>query len=274
MERDRVASLSYVTIERMSHKKLIIGNWKMYPSSVRVAKTEFVSIKKAVQSYKNVEAVIATPAVYLYELSKYSGAGLSLAGQNVSAEKEGAYTGEVSASMLGGAKVKYCIVGHSERRALGETDAFINKKIRQLLSAKITPVLCVGERERDGDMWYLSIVNTQLKECLEGLPKSAIGKIVIAYEPVWAISTSENRRDATPADFEEMRIYIQKVLADTFGISPAHGPRILYGGSVDEKNAGSFLRAGADGLLPGKASRTPKKFIKIIELANEISKKS
>jgi triosephosphate isomerase len=118
-------------------------------------------------------------------------------------------------------------------------------------------------------MWYLSTVKTQLEECLAGLSKNTLSKIVIAYEPVWAISSTLDRRDATPEDFEEMHIYIKKVLADLYGHGASAG-RILYGGSVDEKNAAAFLSIGADGLLPGKASLSPKKFISIVKIANEI----
>lgn len=250
-------------------KKLIVGNWKMNPRTRAVASANFLAVKKGVTAYKNVTVAIAAPFVYLPELAKLSSAGLSLAAQNLSAEKEGAFTGEVSGGMLAPLKVKYVIIGHSERRALGETNELINKKIKVALAAKITPILCVGERERDHDMWYLSVVKTQLEECLAGLPKNAVSKIVIAYEPVWALSSTENRRDATPEDCMEMRIYIKKVLSDMFG-SAASVP-VLYGGSVDEKNTGEFLGAGgADGLLVGKTSLTPKSFINSIKIANAI----
>ena len=252
-------------------KKLIIGNWKMNPRTVREARTHFVSIKKAVALYKNVDVAIAAPFPYLSELGKLAGAALGLAAQNVSSEKEGPYTGEVSAGMLAPQKVKYVIVGHSERRALGETNAFIAKKVQAVLAAAMTPVLCVGETERDTGMWYLSAVKTQLEECLTGVAKNAIPRVVIAYEPVWAISTTPGHRDATPEDASEMRIYIQKVLTDMFGAAAAEKVRVLYGGSVDEKNALGFLIGGrADGLLPGRASLTPKKFAAIVKLASAI----
>jgi triosephosphate isomerase len=252
-------------------KKLIIGNWKMNPRTSREARAHFSTIKKAVAPFKNVDVAIAAPFVFLTELSKLAGAGLALAAQNVSSEKEGPYTGEVSAGMLAGQKAKYVIVGHSERRALGDANAAIAQKVQAVLAAKMTPVLCVGETERDSGMWYLGTVKTQLEECLAGVPKAALSRIVIAYEPVWAISTTANHRDATPEDAVEMRIYIQKVLADLFGAPTADKVRILYGGSVDEKNALGFLIGGrADGLLPGRASLTPKKFAAIVKLASAL----
>ncbi len=254
-------------------KKIVVGNWKMNPSKLPLARSNFLAIKKGIGAFKNVTVAIAAPFVYLPELSKSASATLSLSAQNVSAEKEGAFTGEVSAEMLKGMKVKYAIVGHSERRSLGESNAFIGRKIKMLLTAGITPILCVGENERSEahDMWYLSVVKTQLEECLAGIPKNSISKIVIAYEPVWALSSTANRRDATPEDCVEMIIYIKKVLTDMFGAAMGQSVAILYGGSVDEKNAGGFLMAGhADGLLPGRASLTPKTFINILKVANEI----
>lgn len=255
----------------MQKKKLIIGNWKMNPGTLALARKNFLSIKKGVSAAKNIDVAIAAPFVYLPELSKAASPRLSLAAQNVSAEKEGAFTGEVSASMLAALKTRYVIVGHSERRSLGETNAFISRKIQAVLSANMIPVLCVGETERDAGMWYLGAVKTQLEECFAGVAKNKIERVVIAYEPVWALSSTKNRRDATPEDAMEMRIYIRKVLADMFGTAVAEKVRVLYGGSVDEKNAVGFLtEGGADGLLPGRASLTPTKFITIIKSANEI----
>lgn len=255
----------------MRKKKLIVGNWKMNPKTITLARTNFLTIKKGAGIYKNVEAVIASPFVYLPELSKIKSAVLGLSAQNVGAEKEGAYTGEISASMLDSLKVKYSIVGHSERRELGESNEFINKKIKQLLAVGITPILCIGERDRDHGMIYLGTVKTQLEECLSGISKNVISKITIAYEPVWAISTTVNRRDATPEDCQEMHMYIRKVLSDMYGAVNAEAVTILYGGSVDEKSAGGFLKAGhVDGLLPGRASLTPKTFLTILKVANEL----
>ena len=242
----------------------------MNPGTLAEAKKHFAAIKKEVIKCKNVDTGIALPFVYIPELSKMTSVAFGVAAQNVSAEKEGAFTGEVSAGMLKSFKTRYVIVGHSERRNLGETNTFIAKKIQTVVAAGMTPVLCVGETERDHDMWYLSTVKTQIEECFAGLAKAAVSKVVIAYEPVWALSTTANRRDATPEDCLEMHIYIRKVLSDMFGASIADKVRILYGGSVDEKNAGLFLSVGrADGLLPGRASLTPKKFIKIVQIANQ-----
>lgn len=252
-------------------KKLIVGNWKMNPRTLKEARTLFLSLKKEASKYKNLDVAVAAPAVFLLELGKSASVACALAAQNVSPEKEGAHTGEVSAGMLAACKAKYVIVGHSERRALGETNAFVNGKVKAALAAKLVPILCVGETERDPSMFYLSTIKTQLEECLAGIPKNAAERVVIAYEPVWAISTTPGHRPATPEDALEMRIYIQKVLADIFGGASAHKVRVLYGGSVDEKNAIGFLVGGkADGLLPGRASLSTKKFGAILKIASGI----
>ena len=256
-------------------KILIVGNWKMNPASAARARTDFLAIKKSAGLFKNVSAAIAAPFVFLPELGKNASAGLAVAAQNVSPEKAGAFTGEISADMIAATKAKYVIVGHSERRNLGETNEFINRKIKAVLAAKMTPIVCIGEKERDHDMWYLSVVKTQVEECFAGIAKAAAPKIVIAYEPVWALSSTKDRRDATTEDCAEMRIYIKKVLTDMFGAKTAAEVAVLYGGSVDDKNAAGFLTEGhADGLLPGRASLTPKTFINILKSANEINQKS
>ena len=257
----------------MANKKIVIGNWKMNPKSSKIAQTNFLAIKKGVSLFKNVEVAIASPAIYIKELSKAVSVNFSLCAQNISSEQEGAFTGEISASMFADSKVKYVIIGHSERRELGETNEFINKKIKTALKTKLIPVLCVGESDRENGMWYLGKIKTQLEECLVGISKNLVSEVIIAYEPIWALSSTQNRRDATPTDYEEMRIYIKRVLNDMYGASVVEKIRIIYGGSVDEKNAQGFLvEGGADGLLPGRASLTPKKFIEIVAIANASAK--
>jgi len=169
--------------------------------------------------------------------------------------------------MLYNAGIKYVILGHSERRTLGETNELVNKKIKGSLSAGLTPVLCVGESMRDENHSYFNLVKTQLEECLNGVKKTFASKIIIAYEPIWAISSTLNRHDATSADSREMAIFIRKVLYDKFG-AEASRIRVIYGGSVNEKDALDFLNnGGVDGLLSGRASLNAKKFAEIINIA-------
>ncbi|MES2930546.1 MAG: triose-phosphate isomerase [Patescibacteria group bacterium] len=252
-------------------KKLIIGNWKMNPQSLKEADILFKSIGAIALKAKNADIVMCPPFVYLSHLKELKLKKISLGGQDVFYESKGAFTGEVSPAMLSDAGASYVIVGHSERRMLGETDEIINKKLLAVLKVKLTPILCVGEEIREDDGSYLSVVKRQLSSCLAGIPKNKIKDIVIAYEPVWALSSTENRRDATPHDFEEMRIYIRKILTDMYSVAMASSVRILYGGSANKDNAESFLKAGASGLLSGKASLDPKNFGAIITIANNIT---
>lgn len=156
---------------------------------------------------------------------------------------------------------------------MGEENDLINKKIKASISAGIKPILCIGESTRDKDHGYFDVVKKQIKECLSGIPKNLITKVILAYEPVWAISTTIDRRDATPADCQEMVIFIRKILSDIISPKLAGTVQILYGGSVDEKDAGDFLKeGGVDGLLVGRASLSSKKFADIIKISeNEIN---
>lgn len=242
----------------------------MNPQSQKEAEVIFKAISNSIDGVKNTEVVICSPFVFLPVLHHLKNKKISLGAQDVFFEPKGAYTGEISASMLGSMGVRYVIVGHSERRSMGETNENINKKINTLLKSKITPILCVGESTRNQDGSYLSVVRDQLTSCLSGIPKSKIKDLVIAYEPVWALSSTLDRHDATAHDFEEMKIYIRKNLTDMFGQSVATSVRVIYGGSVNKNNAREFLEGGADGLLPGKASLTPKDFSSIIQIASTI----
>jgi triosephosphate isomerase len=252
-------------------KKLIIGNWKMNPQSLKEAEILFKNVATGIKNTKNVDVVICPPFPFITINKKFKNRKLSIGAQDVFSEQKGAYTGEVSASMLSDSGVSYVIVGHSERRTLGETDEIINKKLIASLKAKLTPILCVGESERDShNGFYLATIKGQIMSCLSGINKNQIKNVVIAYEPVWALSSTENRHDATPHDFEEMKIFIRKILSDMFGRTTANGVRIIYGGSANKDNAESFLAVGADGLLPGKASLDAKNFSRIVEIASLI----
>jgi triosephosphate isomerase len=157
-------------------------------------------------------------------------------------------------------------LGHSERRTLGESNFDINRKIKSALSFKITPILCVGESVRDENHEYLNFIKTQVEECLLGITKISLSKIVIAYEPVWAIG-KDAARVATPGEFLEISIFIKKILIDKFGKLATQDLRIIYGGSVHPENAASFLIEGkAQGFLPGRDSLNAKKFLEIIKI--------
>ena len=236
----------------------------MNPSSFKEASKLFSDISKSISGMKKIEVVICPPSLYIEKLKKIS-KKIPLGAQNSFGLDAGPFTGEVSADMLYSVGARYVILGHSERRELGETNLLINKKIKGAISKGLTPIMCVGETTRDDNHEYFNLVKTQVEECLNGLSKNAISQIIIAYEPVWAISTTIGHKDATPKDSEEMIIFIRKVLADKFG-AKAQLPRIIYGGSVNEKDALEFIRdGGAEGLLVGRASLNAKKFIQIIK---------
>ena len=242
----------------------------MNPLSLEEAEKLFSSVAKEISRIKKTEIVICSPFLYLERLKKLS-RKISLGAQDAFLGDVGAFTGEISTEMLYNLGVKYVILGHSERRAMGEGNNDINKKIKSALASGLRPILCVGESVRDENHGYFNLVKTQLEECLVGISRNSISKIIIAYEPIWAISSTLERRDATPEDSKEMSIFIRKILSDKFG-PDARKMRIIYGGSANEKDAGSFLKdGGVDGLLPGRASLDAKKFAAIINIAEKIS---
>ncbi|HNW71340.1 MAG TPA: triose-phosphate isomerase [Candidatus Paceibacterota bacterium] len=246
-------------------KKIIVANWKMNPSSLKEAESLFTKISKK-NNFKKIEIVICPPYLYLCKLKKFS-RKIVLGAQNLFYEERGAFTGEISAEMLSNIGVKFVIIGHSERRKLGESNKDVNKKIKAALFFGIKPILCVGETERDENHEYFNFVKNQIEESLNGIHKDLIQKIIIAYEPVWALSTTQNRKDSNPDDSREMTVFIKKVLIDKFG-TKIKMPKILYGGSVDVKNCCSFLKdGGVDGTLVGGASLNSEKFLEILNIA-------
>jgi triosephosphate isomerase len=255
----------------MEKKKLIVGNWKMNPGSVEESRVIFDGIKKEAGKISSVQIVICPPAVFLSELSKkVSGHRVVLGAQNTFLEALGAYTGEISLPMLSSVGAKYIIIGHSENRATGETNEMVNKKILATLKMELVAVLCVGEKERNEGGEYFQFIKDQIESAFLKVPKRLVANVIIAYEPVWAIGTHASGV-VTPSDLLEMALFIRKTLFDIFGRESSRSVSILYGGSVDEKNSESFLReGGVDGLLVGRASLSPEKFIKILKIADKI----
>ena len=238
----------------------------MNPLTFKEAEKLFANVAKEVSEIKKTEIVVCPPFIYLEKLKKLS-RKISLGAQDAFWNEVGAFTGEVSALMLENFGVKYVILGHSERRALGETNIDINRKLKSAISAGLLPILCIGENDRDENHEYFNFVKSQLLESISGIPKNLLYKITIAYEPVWAISTTFNRRDATPTDSKEMTIFIRKIISDKLGAGMKM-PRIIYGGSVNNRDAGEFLEhGGVEGLLVGKASLDVKKFTDIVKIA-------
>lgn len=274
LERNKVvfAVCDILKRQNMRKKKIIIGNWKMNPVTAKEAEKLLGSVVKNIPTLKNTEVVICPPFLYIDRLRKVS-KKVSFGAQDAFWGEVGAFTGEVSTEMLYEAGARYVVVGHSERRALGETDPTINKKVKGALASSLTPVLCVGEVSRDAGHGHFDIVKMQIQECLKGIPKNAISKIIIAYEPVWAISSTPNRRDATSADSLEMAIFIRRVLSDLSSPAVAKETTVIYGGSVNDKDVGEFLEhGGVDGVLAGRASLDPKKFTEIVRICEALGK--
>jgi triosephosphate isomerase (TIM) len=267
----------------MRGKKIIAGNWKMNPSSIKEAEAIFRGIASAAKGARKSEIFIFPPALYINRLKKISGK-VRLGAEDASWSSEpGAFTGQISAEMLYDSGARSVILGHSERRfppmpqklsarekEPGESNGIINRKVKASLKAGLSPILCVGETRRDDRHEYLDFVKAEVLECLDEVPRNYLQKIVLAYEPVWAIGKTAVR-EASPEEFREMKIFLRRVLSDKFGIAAAGSARILYGGSVDPKNAEGFLReGGADGFLIGRDSLKPKKFAEIIRIAEKI----
>lgn len=247
----------------MEHNTLIIGNWKLQPATEKEALALANALNKEIRPHKKITSAYAVPAAFLLSLKKKF-PKLSFGAQDVSAHENGAHTGEHTAKMLASVGAQFALIGHSETRARGVSNDMTRDAVRLALKEKMMVVLCVGERERDASHAYLRFVADQIKDALSAVPKSKIADIVLAYEPVWAIG-SDAARVATPEECLEMVIFIRRTLADMFGKKIAESVRVLYGGSVDEKNGITFLQTGGvNGLLAGRVSLSPKKFSALI----------
>lgn len=242
---------------------LIIANWKAYVDQAKRAK-ELAATSKRLASRSKHTFVLAPSSPHLGLFPKAGKRNLQFAAQDVSEKPGGAATGEVPASMLRELGVGYVILGHSERRALGETDVEIAAKAKQAFAAGLTPILCIGERERDADAKYVHVLREELS-VLEAFSPKERSKVIIAYEPIWAIGKSA--RDAiTPIDLKEMVLYIRKLLTQHVPQVTANKMKIIYGGSVEPGNIQELAKeGGVDGFLIGHASVEPKTFSALVK---------
>ncbi|MBX2866459.1 triose-phosphate isomerase [Candidatus Kaiserbacteria bacterium] len=250
-------------------KPIVIGNWKLNPTSLSLANTLYTDVQKGVARLRKVEVAVAPPMVFLSALAeKAKGKKTFLVAQDVFWEKLGAHTGEVSNAMLSSINVKHVIIGHSEVREQGETDDEVAKKVSATVKAGNTAIICVGEKERDDHGHYLALVEDQIRMALQGVPKTKLGNVAIAYEPIWAIGTGNT---ATAHDAHEMKLFIQKVLSDMFGRTALSKIRVLYGGSVNKKNAEELYTQGeVDGFLVGGASLKADNFIEVAKIVDRL----
>jgi triosephosphate isomerase (TIM) len=244
---------------------MIVGNWKLNPGTSSEAKKLFQDVKNAVIKLKPRAVVaVAPPTIFIPEVSKGLKTDLiGLAAQDAHFEERGACTGQVSATLLQPYGVQYVLVGHSEKRALGETDEQVNKKVQALLKRRLIPIVCIGERERDAAGSFYSIIEKQLRSLVLGLTPIQISRCVIAYEPIWAIGTGAT---ATPEDVKEMQLFIMSTLTKLYDRKVAGKVALLYGGSVKASNAKDLHEAGGmNGFLVGGASLEAGEFTQIIK---------
>jgi triosephosphate isomerase len=249
-------------------KKLVAGNWKMNTSRAAAVGLAGAVVRGLGPSTRGVTVVVCPPFPYLAYVSEIvRGTPVGLGGQDCYCEREGAYTGEVSPWMLQDVGCKYVIVGHSERRhKLGESNELINRKARAGLSAGLTVILCVGEtlEEREAGQTE-AVLEGQLIAGLAGMTPEALHKLVLAYEPVWAIGTGRN---ATPEQAQEAHAFLRRRVGQLGGEPAALALRIQYGGSVTPDNAASLMsQPDVDGALVGGASLAAEKFLAIVRAA-------
>lgn len=245
-------------------KKLIVANWKMNPDAPGRAVLLAEKIERGLVKVKNTEVVIAPPFPFLFLVEKVLKRA-RLGAQNMFWEDIGPYTGEVSWHQLKHLKVKYVIVGHSERRALGEADELINRKLKAALKSGLRPIFCVGEKEGESRE---EILERQIKEGFKDVPHNQVKNIIIAYEPVWAIGTGKN---CSVNETRESVLFIRKVISKLYNDKLADGISVLYGGSVNSSNSNSYIKTGAsDGLLVGGASLSSEDFLKIVRSSGQI----
>ena len=242
----------------------IAGNWKMFKTKAEAI--AFAEEFRELYKDTDVQTAICAPFTNLEALKEaFAGTEIKVGAQNVHFADEGAFTGEISVSMLEEIGVDFCIVGHSARRQyFGETDETVNKKLKKLFEGPIRPILCVGEslEERDADKAF-DVVGGQIKADLEGIDAADVKKLVIAYEPIWAIGTG---RTATPDQAEEMCAFIRKTLIELYGEEVSDEVIIQYGGSVKPANATEIMNMDEiDGALVGGASLKPEDFMEIID---------
>lgn len=250
----------------MKKRNLVIANWKMNPDTLAAAKEIFDKVRLSAKGLKNTDVAICPPFPFFHPLAKLDAPkNIFMGVQNVGSETGGAFTGEVSAGMVKNLGAKFVILGHSERRAMGESDENIREKLQIAFDTDLTPVLCIGERERDKEGGHLAFIKNQIKESLSGLQKKHLVGITVAYEPIWAIGKSY-KEAMSPTDIHETILFIKKIIGELFGRDIADGSRVLYGGSVEPENTYEISRIGnADGFLVGHASLVPEQFSAILK---------
>jgi triosephosphate isomerase len=252
-------------------KKIVAANWKMNMTQ-REAERFIDSLVLELEDVRDVDVVIIPPFTILSkvaELLEKKAQSIKVGAQNMYWERNGAFTGEISAAMLRDLFIHYVVLGHSERRTLfGETDEIVNRKVRAALDASLKPIVCIGETLEQRDKGNVQkILSIQLQGSLKGLSDKELQETVLAYEPVWAIGTGRN---ATPEQAQEAHAFIRRIVREMSDEVTADRIRIQYGGSVKPENARDLMtQPNIDGALVGGASLDPRSFAEIVKAARE-----
>lgn len=239
---------------------IIVGNFKSYIPSKEDAEV----VAKTAAKLKTKHKIVLAPSFTHLGFLSGKKLGVTLAAQDLSLFEGGAHTGEVSGDVIANTGAEYVIVGHSERRADGDTNSIVATKVCQTLSSKLKVILCIGEQDRDGHATYLSFITEEIVSALKAVKEVDFKNIVIAYEPIWAIGKKAEEA-ITADDLEEMVLYIKKVLHEHFGEKVAKTIKVLYGGSVDAQNIQSLVVPGLDGFLVGRASASKESLTALID---------
>jgi triosephosphate isomerase len=251
---------------------LIAGNWKMNCGPYDAAELLEGLISRSNDISDEVDVLVCPPFVSIGMAVKYLyDTDIQVGAQNLHFEENGAYTGEISGSMIAESGCNYVVIGHSERRQyFGETDETVNKRVHKALDHKLAPIICVGESlDQRQNEEHFELVKTQITAALEGVSAKDAPDVVIAYEPIWAIGTGET---ATPEQAQVIHEYIRTVLSDLYNKDTADHINILYGGSMKPGNAKELLsQPDVDGGLIGGASLDAESFSEIISIAEELS---
>ena len=248
-------------------KAVIAGNWKMNKTPAEAK--ELISAIAPLVKDAGCDVVACTPFVDLASAQEAAaGTNIQIGAENCHWEKSGAYTGEIAANMLVDAGCKYVIIGHSERRAMGETDADVNAKVQAALKAELMPIVCVGESREQRELGItMELIALQVKSALAGVPAEKVRKCVIAYEPIWAIGTGKT---ATAEQAAEVCTFIRTTVRHLYGARIARSVTVQYGGSMKPANAAELLsQPDIDGGLIGGASLKAADFVEIVNAANQ-----
>ncbi len=247
-------------------RHIILANWKMTPGSPKEAKDLFDATKLGIGRMRSVNAILAVPAIYIASLKNtYKGNKLDFCAQSISAFEDKSHTGEISALQYKNIGAEYCLIGHSET-----TDTLDDLRIKTFLAVKygLSPIVFIGEDNRDASGKYLQTIREQLKSALKELSHSQINNVIFCYEPVWAIG---KRVALEPYDVHQMALFLRKILVEEYGAGIARKAKILYGGSVNTDNIANILTIDdIDGVAVGRVSTDKKAFIDLLALANKV----